>query len=111
MENRVDFSYLVPREIQPDISKWSIRRDEVEHAKRDERKGVLVNTHTFTWVYTRTLKEGGKKRCISCRLSNKAGCCLPTFKKYRNYLWKPQGKVRMRRLGTMLSFLINDVNF
>jgi hypothetical protein len=30
-------------------------------ARRDRVKGVLVNTPIFTWAYTRTLKERGKR--------------------------------------------------
>jgi hypothetical protein len=32
----------------------------VEYTRRDRVKGVLVNTPTFTWAYTRAFKERGK---------------------------------------------------
>jgi hypothetical protein len=38
------------------------------YTRRDRKKGVLVNTPTHTWVYTRTrrdLKKGEEERCKS----------------------------------------------
>jgi hypothetical protein len=38
-----------------------IPAEELTYTRRDREKGVLVNTPTFTWAYTRTFKERGKK--------------------------------------------------
>jgi hypothetical protein len=37
----------------------------VEYTRRDRKKGVLVNTPTLTWVYTKTFKDRGKKRYVT----------------------------------------------
>jgi hypothetical protein len=49
-------SYLYAWEIQPDIYSCSIhplKSDELNYTRRDRAEGVLVNTPTFTWAYTR----------------------------------------------------------
>jgi hypothetical protein len=56
-------SYLYAWEIQPGIPQvLHPSSEELNDTRRDRvKKGVLVNTPTFTWAYTRTFKERGKK--------------------------------------------------
>jgi hypothetical protein len=40
--------------------------EELNGTRRDRvKKGVLVNTPTFTWAYTRTFKERGRERSLT----------------------------------------------
>ena len=39
--------------------------DELNYTRRGRVKGVHVNTPTFTWAYTRTFKEKGKKGSVT----------------------------------------------
>lgn len=56
---RYNVSYLEAWETQPTISKCSIQTEELNTPgkkwkiweKKDGRKGILVNTHIFKWVY------------------------------------------------------------
>jgi hypothetical protein len=54
-KKRSILSYLYAWEIQPGIHSCSIHQ-------LKSKKGVLVNTPTITWAYTRTFKEKGKRR-------------------------------------------------
>jgi hypothetical protein len=56
-------SYLCAWEKQPGIHSCSIHQlEEFNGNRRDKgKKGVLVNTPTLSWAYTRTLKERGKE--------------------------------------------------
>jgi hypothetical protein len=58
-------SYLAAWEVQPGISRCSIRR-KVEPTRRGRRKDVLVNTLTHTSEYTRTegIEMRGKEKMI-----------------------------------------------
>ena len=60
-------SYLYAWETQPGIYGQLLHpsTEEFNYTRRDRVKEVLVNTPTFTWAYTRTLKERGKKRSVT----------------------------------------------
>jgi hypothetical protein len=51
------------------ILKCSIRRNKLNPPGVIGKKGVLVNTPTLTWMYTRTFKERGKKIRYSIDIS------------------------------------------
>jgi lantibiotic modifying enzyme len=46
----------------------------------EQEKGVLVNTPTFTWAYTRTFKEREIEEILNSidtdSFSNQTGCCF-----------------------------------
>ncbi len=61
------------REMQPGIYSCSLHPsdEELKDTRRDRvKKGVLVNTPTFTWAYTRMLKERGKREIRITRLTS-----------------------------------------
>jgi hypothetical protein len=75
-------------------------------SRHDRKKGVLVNTPTLTWVYTRTFKERVRRARNSTTgigsFSNQTGCCLSKSKiknGYCNIFTEPtmKEKLKMRR--------------
>jgi hypothetical protein len=66
--------------------------EELNYTRRDRVKGVLVNTPTFTWAYTRTFKERAKREIRNSMdtgsFSIEKGCCLSE----KNRKWVPKKK-------------------
>jgi hypothetical protein len=53
-----------------------IHRCSNESTRRDKKKGVLVNTPTLAWAYTRTFKDKGKNSNDIVSFSTQTGCSL-----------------------------------
>jgi hypothetical protein len=51
-------SYLYAWEIRPDIHPSA---DKLNPPRRNREKGVLVNTPTLAWAYTRTFEQKGEE--------------------------------------------------
>jgi hypothetical protein len=69
-----------PARYPSSYSKCSFSR-QVEYVWRDREKSVLVNTLTFTWVYTRTEEIKGGEVVRHRRILHQMLCFLPTINK------------------------------
>jgi hypothetical protein len=67
--------------------------EELNYTRRDRVKGVLVNTPTFTWAYTRKFKERGKGEIRNSMdtgsFTNAMGCFLSE----KNRKWVTKKKI------------------
>lgn len=108
---RYNVSYLEAWETQPTISKCSIQTEELNTPgkkwkiweKKDGRKGILVNTHIFKWVYTRIVGDSkGEKEMIDESLvnsPNKTDAVYLHKRKIINMLWNYLRHLQVR--GTL----------